>query len=285
MNFLNNILEYEFIRNAVWAAILTGIVCGIIGTYIVSKRSVFLSGGITHASFGGIGLAYYFGINPLIGATLFAILSALGIEFASNKGKIREDSAIGIIWSLGMAIGIIFIYMTPGYAPSMMNYLFGNILTVTDTNITFLAIFAIALILIFIFMGRPIMYVAFDREFSKSRGVPVERISYFMATLTALAIVLCIRAVGIVLLISLLTVPTVIVNTRIKSFDKIMIWASAVAITGNLAGLYFSWLLNIPAGAATIFLLAIFLIAVKLLPLYRNIKGVGNPRKNREKDS
>ena len=224
MNFLNNILEYEFIRNAVWAAILTGIVCGIIGTYIVSKRSVFLSGGITHASFGGIGLAYYFGINPLIGATLFAILSALGIEFASNKGKIREDSAIGIIWSLGMAIGIIFIYMTPGYAPSMMNYLFGNILTVTDTNITFLAIFAIALILIFIFMGRPIMYVAFDREFSKSRGVPVERISYFMATLTALAIVLCIRAVGIVLLISLLTVPTVIVNTRIKSFDKIMIW-------------------------------------------------------------
>ncbi|MBR6831612.1 MAG: metal ABC transporter permease, partial [Tidjanibacter sp.] len=103
MNFLNNILEYEFIRNAVWAAILTGIVCGIIGTYIVSKRSVFLSGGITHASFGGIGLAYYFGINPLIGATLFAILSALGIEFASNKGKIREDSAIGIIWSLGMA--------------------------------------------------------------------------------------------------------------------------------------------------------------------------------------
>ena len=285
MNFLNNILEYEFIRNAVWAAILTGIVCGIIGTYIVSKRSVFLSGGITHASFGGIGLAYYFGINPLIGATLFAILSALGIEFASNKGKIREDSAIGIIWSLGMAIGIIFIYMTPGYAPSMMNYLFGNILTVTDTNITFLAIFAIALILIFIFMGRPIMYVAFDREFSKSRGVPVERISYFMATLTALAIVLCIRAVGIVLLISLLTVPTVIVNTRIKSFDKIMIWASAVAIAGNLAGLYFSWLLNIPAGAATIFLLAIFLIAVKLLPLCRNIKGVGNPRKNREKDS
>ena len=279
MNFLNNILEYEFIRNAVWAAILTGIVCGIIGTYIVAKRTVFLSGGITHASFGGIGLAYYYGINPLIGATLFAVLSAAGIEFASNKGKIREDSAIGIVWSLGMAIGIIFIYMTPGYAPSMMNYLFGNILTVTDTNITLLLLFTIALIAIFLLRGRLIMYVAFDREFSKSRGVNVNLISYFMAILTALAIVLCIRAVGIVLLISLLTVPTVIVNTFVKSFDKITIWASVVAIIGNLCGLYFSWLLNIPAGAATIFLLAIFLIIVKLLPLCRKIKGLRKPSK------
>ncbi len=267
MNFLNNIFEYEFMRNAIWAAILTGIVCGIIGTYIVSKRTVFLSGGITHASFGGIGMAYYFGINPLLGATLFALLSAVGTEFAGNRGKIREDSAIGIVWSVGMAIGIIFIYMTPGYAPNMMNYLFGNILTVTRGNVILLAVFAIALIGIFLRIGRPIMYVAFDREFSKSQGMNVEAISYFMAMLTALAIVLCIRAVGIVLLISLLTIPTVIVNTLVKSFDKIMIWASAVAIAGNLCGLYLSWLLDIPAGAATIFLLAIFLIAVKLLPL------------------
>ncbi len=252
-------------RNAVYTALLAGIVCGIIGTYIVSKRTVFLSGGITHASFGGIGMAYYFGLNPLFGATVFALLSAIGIEFAGNRGRIREDSAIGIAWSVGMAIGIIFIYMTPGYAPNMMNFLFGNILTVTSGNVMTLLCFTVLLMLVFILFRRPIMYVAFDREYSKSQGMNVEFISYFMAIMTALAIVLCIKAVGIVLLISLLTIPAVIAGTWLKSFNDIMVWASVIAVAGNLCGLWLSCALDIPAGAATIFLLTIFLIVIKLV--------------------
>ena len=117
------------------AAVLSGIVCGIIGTYIVARRMVFLSGGITHASFGGIGIAYYFGLNPILGALVFAVMSSLGIEWGARKGKIREDSAIGMVWSFGMAVGVIFVYLTPGYAPNLMSFLFGNILTVTTADI------------------------------------------------------------------------------------------------------------------------------------------------------
>ena len=120
------LLSYEFFRNALLAALLAAVSCGIVGTYIVSKRIVFISGGITHASFGGIGMGYYFGINPILGAAVFAVLSALGIEYSSRKNDIREDSAIAILWALGMAVGVIFIFITPGYAPNLMSYLFGT---------------------------------------------------------------------------------------------------------------------------------------------------------------
>ena len=135
MDFIHEIIQYKFLTNALFASLLSGIACGIIGTYVVCRRLVFLSGGITHSSFGGIGIAYYMGWNPILGALVFAVLSALGIETASDRGRMREDSAIGIVWSVGMAIGIIFIYLTPGYAPNLMSFLFGNILTVTGGDI------------------------------------------------------------------------------------------------------------------------------------------------------
>lgn len=267
MDFISGIFEYRFLGNAFIAAVLSGIVCGIIGTYIVARRLVFLSGGITHASFGGIGIAYYFGLNPIIGATIFAILSAFGIEWSASRGRLREDSAIGIVWSVGMAIGIIFIYLTPGYAPNLMSFLFGNILTVTVSNIIALAILAILLLILALVFLRPVMYVAFDREFAQSRGVHVKTISYLMSFFIALAIVLSIRSVGIVLLISLLTIPPAIVNTLTKDYAKLTWWSVLVAVIGNVAGLYASYKINIPAGAATIFILAIVLIVVKLVPL------------------
>jgi zinc transport system permease protein len=132
---LYELLQYRFFSNALLASLFTSINCGIIGTYIVSRRLVFISGGITHASFGGIGLGYFFGLNPIASATIFATLSALGIEFLSKKAEIREDSLIGIFWSFGMAMGIVFISITPGYAPNLMGYLFGSLLTVTSTDI------------------------------------------------------------------------------------------------------------------------------------------------------
>lgn len=274
MDFIAGIIEYHFMRNAFLAAILSGLVCGIIGTYIVARRLVFLSGGITHASFGGIGIAYWLGVNPVLGALVFAVLSSLGIEWGAGRGKIREDSAIGIVWSVGMAMGIIFIYLTPGYAPNLMSFLFGNILTVTDTDIAALGTLAVMLLALALFFLRPVMYVAFDREFARSRGVAVKAISYTMAVFMALAIVLSIRSVGIVLLISLLTIPAVIVNSLTRSFVRIVWWSAAVAVAGNLAGLYISYKVDIPAGAATIIMLALTLIIVKTLPLCRTKTGV-----------
>jgi zinc transport system permease protein len=280
MDFFRALHDYGFLQHAMWAAILSGVVCGIVGTYIVARRMVFLSGGITHASFGGIGIAYYCGLDPILGATVFALLSSLGIEWGSRKGKVREDSAIGMVWSFGMAVGVIFVYLTPGYAPNLMSFLFGNILTVTGADLVALGSLAVVLLVLALFFLRTVMYVAFDVQFARSRGVPVAAVSYAMAVLVALAVVFCIRSVGIVLLISLLTVPAVIVNAFTRSFTRMTGWACGVAVVGNVAGLYLSYVLDIPAGAATIFLLALALIIIKLLPL-RSRKTVAdreNPR-------
>lgn len=276
IEFLKDIFEYRFLANAVVAAVLCGICCGIVGTYMVVRRLVFLGGGITHSSFGGIGLAYHLGLNPLWGAGLFAIISAVGIEASSRKGAVREDSAIGIMWSVGMAIGILFIYLTPGYAPNLMNFLFGNILTVTTANIKLLALLAVVLVSMFLVWHRQVMFVAFDREYAESQGVRTGLVAYTVAVLTAITIVLSIKAVGIVMLISLLTIPPVIANSLTYSYRKITLWSVVIAVLGNLAGLFVSYRMDVPAGAATIFLLTVVMIIVKLVPLckFRKSKRV-----------
>jgi len=274
MNFIAEIFQYQFLAHAALACLLCGIACGIIGTYVVCRRLVFLSGGITHASFGGIGMAYYFGANPLLGALIFAILSAWGIETFTSRKQIREDSAIGLIWSLGMAIGIIFIYLTPGYAPNLMSFLFGNILSVTSTDIIWMAIVDAFILLIFATMYRPILYVAFDREYARSQNFPTRIVSYLMATLVAITIVISIRIVGIVLLISLLTIPAVIGNLISKSFNRILIYGSIIAALSAFAGLYISYKTNIPSGASTIFVLTLTLIAVKTTTFVRNKRSL-----------
>lgn len=271
MDFFYEIFEYRFLMNAAIACVLVGVACGIVGTYIVCRRQVFLSGGITHASFGGIGMAHYFGLDPVFGALIFAVLSAVGIEtFASGK-DVREDSAIGILWSAGMAIGIIFISLTPGYAPNLMSFLFGNILSVTSNNILWMLVVDIIILAVFMAFYRPIMYTAFDRAYSASQNMPVRIIGYIMAALTAVTIVISIRVVGIVLLISLLTVPAVAANMMTKRMSLIMMTASALAAVNAFIGLYISYRTGIPSGASIIFTLCFTLIIVKLLTL-RNSK-------------
>ncbi|MBQ8272757.1 MAG: metal ABC transporter permease [Tidjanibacter sp.] len=267
MDFISAIATYDFLSNALLAAILSGIACGIVGTYVVARRMVFLSGGITHASFGGIGIAYHFGLNPIGGALIFAILSALGIEWASSKGKLREDSAIGIVWSVGMAVGLLFIFATPGYAPNLMSFLFGDILTVSSSNIIALAVLVVALLLIMCLFSRPLIYSAFDRDYARSQGVRADAILTTMTVLTSVAIVLSIRIVGIVLLISLLTIPPVIANCFTKSYNRIALLASIFAVVGNVLGIYVAWKMDFPVGATTIILLAVALFMVKLLTL------------------
>lgn len=167
-----------------------------VGTYVVCRRLVFLSGGITHSSFGGIGIAYYFGLNPIAGAFCFAVLSAFGIEAFTAGKRIREDSAIGLIWSLGMAVGIIFVYLTPGYAPNLMSFLFGNILSVTSSDLIWMGIVDLAIVIVFAVWYRPILYVAFDREYARSQNMPTRLIGYLMSALIAVTIVISIRVVG-----------------------------------------------------------------------------------------
>ena len=270
MEFFDDLFRYGYLTNAFAACVLAGITCGIIGTYVVCRRMVFLSGGITHASFGGLGIAFYFGADPILGAMTFAVLSALGIEWAGSRGRIREDSAIGIIWSVGMAVGALFMSLRPGYTSGDLSaFLFGSIVTVTRGDVAALAVLTATVLVGALLWLRPVMYVAFDRSFAASRGIPTRLISYVMSALVAVTIVLSIRIMGIVLLISLITMPVVIVNTLSRSFRTIAWCAPAVAVAGNVAGLAASYRFEVPPGAAIIFTLTLALILAKALSLCR----------------
>ena len=268
MEFFYDIFEYQYLANALLAAIFAGITCGIVGTYVVARRMVFLCGGITHASFGGLGIALYAGVNPIGGALIFATLSAMGIEWASDKGKIREDSAIGIIWSIGMAIGALFMSLTPGYTSGdLAGYMFGSIVTVTTQDITALGIFTLLCVIGTILWWRPIMYLAFDRDFAASQGIASRAASYILTVIVAITIVLAIRIMGIVLLLSLFTIPAVTANILSKSYAKITLLSAAIAVCGAVGGLVASYNWEIPPGTCIIFILTVVLIAAKLLSL------------------
>lgn len=267
MNSLIELFQYNFFLNAVAAALLASISCGIIGTYIVARRIVFISGGITHASFGGIGLAWYMGLNPVLGAAVFGVMSALGIEWISKKTDVRQDSVIGILWALGMALGIIFIYMTPGYAPNLMSFLFGNILTVGALDLYLLLALCIVTITIFIFFIRPILFVAFDEDFARTQKAPVQFLNYLMISLVALAIVLNIRVVGIILVISFLTIPQTIAGMFTSDFKKMILGSIAFGILGSFIGLLVSYEINAPSGATIIFSFVILFIVAKITQL------------------
>jgi zinc transport system permease protein len=268
MEFFIDIFEYQYLANAFFAAIFAGITCGIVGTYVMARRMVFLCGGITHASFGGLGIALYAGINPIMGAMLFAVLSAIGIEFSSEKGGLREDSAIGIIWSIGMAVGALFMSLTPGYTSGdLASYMFGSIITVTQQDIILLAIITTLCVMGAIFFSRPIMYIAFDRSFSTSQGIATRLISYAMSMVVAITIVLAIRIMGIVLLLSLFTIPVVVANSFTKSYTAITFGASIIGVLGAVVGLIVSYNWEVPPGVSIIFSLTIALFGAKLLSL------------------
>ncbi|MGE5384011.1 MAG: metal ABC transporter permease [Omnitrophica WOR_2 bacterium] len=264
---ITDLLDYRFFNNALLAAVFASVACGIIGSYIVAKRMVFISGGITHASFGGIGIAYYLGISPILGAAVFSIMAALGIEWVSTKSNIREDSAIGILWSFGMAIGIIFIFITPGYAPNLMSYLFGSILTVSYYDLVLIGTLALVLILIFVVFYHLILFIAFDEEYARSHKAPVDLIKYLLISLVAITIVLNIRIVGIILVISFLTIPQSTANILTKRFNYIIILSIAFGIIGSVGGLLISYFYNIPSGATIIFVFVLIFILVKLFKM------------------
>ncbi len=260
-----NILHYTFFQNALLGSLLASIVCGFIGTYIVTRRLVFISGGITHASFGGIGLGVFLGFNPIVSAMLFAIFSACGIQWMSHRSDAREDSAIALFWTFGMSVGIICCFLTPGFMPDLPSFLFGNILTISHGDLLLLAVLSLLLLAIFTLLFRPILSVAFDPCFARSQKLPVSAIEYMMMILIAMTIVSTLRMVGVVLAISLLTIPQMTANLFTYSYKRIIVYSILVGWVDCLLGLTFGYMLNIPSGAAIIFVSIIIYALLKAI--------------------
>lgn len=264
---MNNPLEYTFFIKAILAAILSGISSGIAGSWIVSKRRVFVTGGVSHSSFGGIGLGYLLGFSPVLGAIIFGVLSALGIEYMSQKTKIREDSAIGIFWSLGMALGIIFIFLAPGYAPNLMSYLFGSILIVSNSDLIALGVANGALILFFLLFYRTILFVSYDPEYAATNNIPVRTFNYLLMAFTAVILVLNIRIAGIILVISILTIPPTIVNLFSHNFKKVILLSTGISIIGSLSGLIISYYIGLPSGATIVMVMVILFLIARMIKI------------------
>ncbi len=250
-------LQYNFIQNALVAAILASIACGIIGVYVVVKKIVFISGGIAHASFGGVGLGYYLGINPMLGVLPFSLVSALVMGTVSKKSKIPEDSAIGILWSLGMALGIIFVYLTPGYAPDLMTYLFGSILTVPRFDLFLMLGLDIVIVGAVYLFYKEFLALSFDEEFTTVQGLPAEKLYLFLLCIIALTIVVLIKVVGIILVIALLTIPASLSRKFTYNLRQMMLISIAFGTVISVTGIGLSYALDVPSGATIILVLSI----------------------------
>jgi len=260
-------MQYEFVRNATWAAVLSSVGCGIIGVYIVIKRLVSLSGGIAHAAFGGIGLGYFLGINPIITAIPFSLAAALGIGVVSKKSKIPEDTTIGIFWSLGMAFGLVMIGLTPGYAPDLFGYLFGNILMVTKLDIILMCVLDAAIVVTVMSTYNQLLAFSFDEEFARADGVEVNFLYYILLCLVALTVVLLIRIVGIILVIALMTLPAAIAKQYTFHLKFMFILSIIIGMVFTLIGLWISFQFDLASGATIILTLGAAFIGSSLLKM------------------
>jgi len=261
---MTDFFSYGFMQNAILAGIMASIICGVIGPFIVARRMVFISGGLSHTAFGGLGIAYWLGINPLYGASLFVLSAALIIGWWEEKVT-RHDMFIGILWAFGVAVGIIFIHLTPGYVPDLMTFLFGNILTVsqTDLHITFFLVFIVTLPVLIFYKGM--ISVTFDEEYAKARMLPVKTLNIMLLVLFALSIVTLIQVVGIILVIALITIPVATAGEFSSNFKGIMALSTLLGALFCLSGLFISYFFELPSGAAIILTGTFALILTKVI--------------------
>lgn len=250
------IFQYQFMQRALIAAVLVSIACGVVGSYVVIKRIVSLSGAISHAAFGGVGLGYFLGVNPVLAAIPFSIISAMAIGGVRQITNISEDTGIGILWSVGMAIGVIFINLTPGYAPDLFSYLFGSILTVNNTDLYIMLILDLIIIATVYLFRREFLAVSFDEDFSKIVGLHSLLIYMLLLALVALSVVVLIKVVGVILLIALFTIPAAISKQYTYNLRKLMILATFVGIILTSVGLILSYIFNLASGATIVMVLA-----------------------------
>jgi len=245
-------LQLEFMRHAVAAGLLVSLVCGVLGTLVVVNRIVFISGGIAHAAYGGIGLALYFGASPALGATLFSVAISMVMGVASIKSKERADTIIGVMWALGMALGIIFTELTPGYNVDLMSYLFGSILSVPGSDIWYMLCLNLVVLLFVFFFYKELLAMSYDEEFSFVVGIPVRALYFVLLGLISLSVVMIIRVVGLILVIALLTIPPFIAEKYTRSLGRMMVLASLLSMVFTLAGLWVSYQFNLASGATII---------------------------------
>jgi zinc transport system permease protein len=270
---IEELLKYTFMRNGFIAAILVSIVCGIIGTIITQKGLVSMSGGIAHASFGGIGLGYLLGIEPIITGLMFSMLSALGISTIKRKTDTNTDTLIGMFWAFGMALGILFISFTPGYPPDMTSYLFGDILTVSSHYIIMMIATCVVIILLFTSIFNHWKAYLFDEEFSKVLGVNTVIFEYILLLLISVSIVIVIKVVGIILVIALLTIPPAISKLFTYNLKNMMIFSILLGMVFCIGGLFISYQYNISSGATIILFSVVgYLVTLAIIKTLKRLK-------------
>lgn len=262
-------LSYTFVQNAIIAGVLVSIISGIIGSLVVVNRMVFLAGGIAHAAYGGIGLAFYFGVSLFLGTALFAVFAALFMAFATIKQRESSDTFIGLIWAVGMAVGIILIDLTPGYSVDLMSYLFGSILAVSDDDILFMGGVLLLTLFVLLFWYREILAVSYDSEYASLRGINVNFFYTLILILSALTVVIAMKVVGLILVIALLSIPTYIAQALSSSLISMMFLSGIFATLFTLIGLVLSYSYDLSSGAAIILVsalgLALFMLMKRFL--------------------
>ena len=268
-------LQFEFMRNALVAGLLASVICGIMGTLVVVNRIVFLSGGIAHAAYGGIGLAFYFGWPYLLGTIGFSLGAAMLMAAVSMKVKHRADTIIGVIWALGMAFGIILIDLTPGYNVDLMSYLFGSILTVPKSDLLIMLVLGICITILVAYYYKDLLALSYDEEFAQIRGVPVKGLYLGLIGMLAVTIVMVIQVVGLILVIALLTIPPFIVEKYAKSLVQMMVGSSLMGAVFTLCGLWLSYRYDLTSGASIIMVSGIaFLLSLLMdrMPMLSKVK-------------
>jgi len=264
-------LQFEFIRNAIMAGLLASVICGIMGTLVVVNRIVFLSGGIAHAAYGGIGLAFYFGWPYIWGTVGFSLVAAMVMAAISLKIKHRADTIIGVVWALGMAFGILLIDLTPGYNVDLMSYLFGSILTVPKSDLVIMLIMGILVTLFVAYFYKDLLALSYDEEFARIRGVPVTGLYFTLIAMLAVTIVMIIQVVGLILVIALLTIPPFIVERHAKSLLQMMVGSSLLGVVFTISGLWLSYRYNLTSGASIIMVAGIVFFISALIDRLRRI--------------
>ncbi len=245
-------LQFAFMRNALAAGVLVSIACGIIGTYVVVNRIVFVSGGIAHAAYGGIGLAYFVGADPTLTAVGFSLLSATLMGIVHRQTRERADTIIGVIWAFGMALGVILVDLTPGYKADLMSYLFGSILAVPSRDLWLMLAVDLLVLVVVTLLYKEIVAVSFDETFATVRNAPVGLVYYSMLLLIALTVVMMMRIVGLIMVIALLTIPAAISGQFVSDMRKMMLVSSVLGILFTVLGLWLSYALNLTSGATII---------------------------------
>lgn len=252
IQFFVEALQYDFMRNALLAGILVSIACGVIGTYVVVKRIVFVSGGVAHTAYGGVGLAYFLCFNPTIGAILFSLGAAFGMGWVHRKTRQRADTIIGVMWALGMAIGIIFLDLTPGYKAELMSYLFGSILAVPTGDLWLMLMMNVLIIFLVAAFYKELLAVSFDEQYALVENVPVDWIYMLLMGMIGLSVVMLMRVVGLIMVIALLTIPAAISAMYLRDLKKMMVMASVLGMIFTFVGLFISYALNLTSGASII---------------------------------